>query len=170
MRQPVRGEAVQLKEDRGEFIKHGSQRVGMEQEVFLTEDGADLVGLGLADATDALADDGLAGRAGRQVAGDGLVDAGVEKEPPVLEQGRLGRQSSQLARLRREQQQRFRQLPIRFDAQIGSVGDGQQRIAAQDVALAVRHLQAGAGQAVVLLDDAAQDSRRHEERGRVRGG
>ncbi len=143
----------------------------MEQEVFLAEYGPNFVGFGLADAADALADDGVSRGAGRQISSDGLVDAGVKEQPPVLEQRRLGRQPPQLARVRDgKQQQRFRQFAVRFEAEVGPVGDGQQRLAADDVALAVRHLQAGAGQSAVLLDDAAQDARRHEQRGRVGGG
>ena len=63
VRQPARGEAVQLQEDGDEFLVDGAQIMGMQQEVFLAEDGADLIGLGLTDAADAFADDGVAGAA-----------------------------------------------------------------------------------------------------------
>ena len=60
-----------------------------------------------------------------------------------------------------------RQRLVRRQAQLAAVSDGEQGIPAEDIALAMRHLQPKAGQAAVALDDAAEDARRDQQRGRV---
>ena len=91
-RQAVRGEVVQFQKDGDKFLVNGPRIVRMQEEVFLAEHGANLVGLRLADEADAFADDRLRREAVAEAAAHGLMDAGVKEEPPVFEQRRARRQ------------------------------------------------------------------------------
>ena len=68
-----------------------------------------------------------------------------------------------------EQQQRWRQGTLRRQAQFVRRSKLQQRFPADDIALAVRDLQTEMRQLAVMLDDAAQQARRHQQGGRVGG-
>jgi hypothetical protein len=96
------------------------------------------------------------------------VDAGVEEQPPVFHQ-RPG-PAVPLEALgvgAHEQEQGIGQGAVDVGAQLAEVGDAQEGVAADDVTLAVRHLESEAGKAAVLLDDAAEDARRDEQGGGV---
>ena len=93
----------------------------------------------------------------------------VEQQTPILQQGRraVARRQALPVRTRKEQQHR-RQFAASLDAQLLAIGDGEQALPCNDVAFAMRHLQARTGQPTVFLDDAAKDARRDQQSGRVR--
>jgi hypothetical protein len=136
--------------------------------MLLAQDGPRLVELGQADAADALADAVGGQLAVGHAPGQCQVDAGVEQQAGVFHQCLLPAALPQVLGVGpREQEQGIGQGGVGGQAQLVAVGDAEEGVAADDVTLAVRHLQADAGEAAVLFDDAAQDARRHEQGGGV---
>src|SRR5206468_3271050 len=94
----------------------------------------------------------------------------VEEITAVFPQDFRVRQRRQLAdRGLRQQDDRFGQVTVRRQVEFFAAGDGEQFVAAEDVALVVRDLQTGTGQPAVLLDDAPEDARRRQHHARVGG-
>ena len=167
--QEAGGEVPQLQVRRREL--HVSRLVAArrQQQILLAEHHADLVELGRADRVNPPANRRRRQFAGRRFRFQGEMDAGVKQQPPAADQqivGRAGRRA--LCGLGRASRMTFSgSTASSVQAEFRLLDDFQQRLAADHVALAVRHRQAEAGQPPVLLDDPAENAGEDEKRRRI---
>ncbi|MCE5269606.1 MAG: hypothetical protein LLG00_17145 [Planctomycetaceae bacterium] len=93
----------------------------------------------------------------------------MKQKPPQTQQYGLAGTVNETVLARPRKQDDFRRhLTVRLDAELSGIDDFKKVIAVDDVAFAVRHLEAKAGKAAVTPDDPAKDTGKYEYGCRLR--